>query len=110
MEKVGRIDMNFPRVAGHKGAVLDLQWNPFNENIIASGSDDTTIKIWQLPDEELTETMTEPVVALKGHQRKVTIVQWHPTSNGILFSASADLTIRAWDVQKGEQFRQFEGF
>jgi len=110
MENYGRIDMNYPRVAGHTGPVLDLKWNPFNENIIASGSDDATIKIWQIPDGEMTETMSDAVVVLKGHQRKVTIVEWHPTANNILFSASADLTIRAWDVSKGEQFRQFEGF
>lgn len=110
IDKYGRIDMNFPRVAGHTGPVLDLNWSPFNENIIASGSDDATVKIWQIPDEEMTETMSDAVVVLKGHQRKVTIVEWHPTANNILFSASADLTIRAWNVSKGEQFRQFEGF
>lgn len=112
MDKVGRIDMNFPRVAGHTGPVLDLKWNPFNENIIASCSDDATIKIWQIPDEEMTETMTSnsALVVMKGHQRKVTIIEWHPTASGIIFSASADLTIRAWNATSGEQFRLFEGW
>lgn len=109
-DNFGRIENEAPKVSGHKSAVLDIKWAPFNENLIASCSDDTTVKVWQIPDGGLTEDMTDAAVVLKGHQRKVTIVEWHPTADSILFSASADLTIRGWNVKTGEQFRQYEAF
>ncbi|KAG5273668.1 hypothetical protein AALO_G00154120 [Alosa alosa] len=38
--KAGRIDPNYPKVCGHQGSVLDIKWNPFMDNIIASCSED----------------------------------------------------------------------
>lgn len=40
------MDVNCPKVCGHAGAVLDVKWSPFNDCIIASGSDDATVSIW----------------------------------------------------------------
>jgi len=106
----GRVENDAAKITGHKGAVLDVKWAPFNENLVASASDDATVKVWQIPDGGLTEDMTEAAVVLKGHQRKVTICEWHPTASDVLFSASADLTIRAWNIKTAEQFRQYEAF
>lgn len=41
--QTGRLDFNASRVTGHSGPVLDIKWNPFNDNIIASCSDDCTV-------------------------------------------------------------------
>lgn len=100
-EQYGRIENEHPKITGHKSAVLDVKWNPFNENLVASCSDDATVKVWQIPDGGLTEDMTDAAVVLKGHQRKVTILEWHPTAGDILFSGSADLTIRGWNIKTG---------
>lgn len=40
----GRLDSHFPKVCGHQGKVLDIKWNPFFENIIASCSEDTSVR------------------------------------------------------------------
>lgn len=106
----GRVENENPKITGHKSHVLDVKWNPFNENLVASASDDATVKVWQIPDGGLTEDMEEAAVVLKGHQRKVTIVEWHPTANGVLFSASADLTVRSWNITTGEQIKQYEAW
>lgn len=39
----GRLDSHYPKVCGHQGNVLDIKWNPFFENIIASCSEDTSV-------------------------------------------------------------------
>lgn len=44
MLQTGRLDFNASRVTGHTGPVLDIKWNPFNDNIIASCSDDCTVR------------------------------------------------------------------
>lgn len=46
--KTGRLDINQPLVTGHKGAVLDIAFNPFNDNIIASTSEDCVIRLWEV--------------------------------------------------------------
>lgn len=43
LSQTGRIEPNYPKVCGHQGNVLDIKWNPFIENIIASCSEDTSV-------------------------------------------------------------------
>ena len=74
-------------VTGHKGAVLDIAWCPFNDNVIASASEDGIVRVWSIPDGGLTRSLVEPVVELCGHQRKAGIILWHPSANNILLSA-----------------------
>jgi len=44
-----------PVVSGHKGPVLDIAFSPHNDNLIASGSKDCSVKLWLIPDEGLTK-------------------------------------------------------
>ncbi|MBN1908575.1 MAG: WD40 repeat domain-containing protein [Pirellulales bacterium] len=37
------------RLVGHTGSVAELVWNPV-ENVLLSGSFDTTVRVWRLPD------------------------------------------------------------
>lgn len=89
MEKVGRVDREAPLVSGHKAAVLDIAWCPHHDNIIASASEDCTVKVWQIPDGGLTETMRQPSADLLAHQRRVGQVVWHPSAQNVLLSAGA---------------------
>ncbi|XP_075230829.1 coronin-2B-like isoform X2 [Lycorma delicatula] len=102
IDKTGRIDFNISRVTGHRGPVLDIKWNPFNDNIIASCSDDSTIKLWYIPDGGLNSHLTEWLIDLYGHKRRVGYIEWHPTAENILVSAGFDHLIILWDVGKGE--------
>ncbi|CAF3833293.1 unnamed protein product [Rotaria sordida] len=100
LENVGRVDRNIPLVSGHKAAVLDIAWCPHNDNIIASGSDDCTVKIWQIPDGGITTTLTESTVDLIAHQRRVVQVVWHPSALNVLLSSGSDMKIFIWNVSK----------
>uniref|UniRef100_A0A671QEZ3 Coronin n=1 Tax=Sinocyclocheilus anshuiensis TaxID=1608454 RepID=A0A671QEZ3_9TELE len=89
----GRIDPHYPKVCGHQGNVLDIKWNPFHENIIASCSEDSSVRIWEIPDGGLRRNLTESVLELYGHSRRVGLIEWHPTTSGILFSAGYDYKV-----------------
>lgn len=39
------MDKNYPLVVGHSGPILDIDWCPHNDNILASGSEDTTAMV-----------------------------------------------------------------
>ena len=43
--QTGRIDKAYPTVCGHTGPVLDIDWCPHNDEVIASGSEDCTVMV-----------------------------------------------------------------
>jgi len=97
-------------VAGHKAPVVDLDWNPFNDNLIASASEDCYVKVWNIPDAGLGDkNMTDAVQTLQGHKRKVGSVKFHPTASNILVSSGADFAVKVWDVEAGKAGYDIEG-
>lgn len=108
LQKTGRIDVSYPLVAGHKGAVLDVAWCPFNDNVIASGCEDGIVRIWCIPEGGLTRPLVDPVVELVGHQRRAGTVLWHPSANNILLSAGSDCKVFIWNIGTSEMISQMD--
>lgn len=98
----GKIDANIPLIAGHKGPILDIDFNPFNDNLIVSVSEDCTGKVWGIPEGGLKSTMSEPLQTLNGHRRKIGTVLHNPVANNILATSSTDLSVKVWDIEKGK--------
>lgn len=46
LNTTGRIDFLRCKVIGHSGQIFDLKWNLFNDNQIASASDDCTVSFF----------------------------------------------------------------
>ncbi len=42
------LDCRLHTFEDHNGSVLNLQWSPIEPSIFASGSEDQTVKIWDL--------------------------------------------------------------
>jgi len=61
------------------------------DNLLASGSYDSTIKIWTLEDPE------KPITTLLGHTDRIETILY--MKEGILASGSRDGTIRIWDTK-----------
>lgn len=61
-----KIDASTPKIIGHKGKVIDFEFSPFDDDIIATGACDGILRIWQIP-EQMTENMLEPLITLTGH-------------------------------------------
>ena len=103
LAKPGRMEPEIPHINGHSAVVLDFEFNPFCDDIIASCSEDQTIKIWRIPQGGLETNLVTPEVDLHGHGRKVTLLRAHPTANNVLASTSADQTVKLWDIEKGAE-------
>ncbi|XP_063197561.1 coronin-6 isoform X3 [Chroicocephalus ridibundus] len=108
LAKTGRVDKNHPLVTGHTAPVLDIDWCPHNDNVIASASEDTTVMVWQIPDYVPVRNITEPVVTLEGHSKRVGIISWHPTARNVLLSAGCDNLVILWNVGTGEMLLVLE--
>ena len=62
-----------PLITGHKGTVTDLSFSPFLDNVLATASADSSVKIWVIPHNGLTDDMMEghQHADLKSHSKKV---------------------------------------
>jgi coronin-1B/1C/6 len=98
-----------PLIAGHKGPVLDLEFNPFNDNVIATVSEDCYGKIWVIPPGGLQGNEEKESQLLKGHQRKVGNCSWNPTAENVLATGGTDYAVKIWDVNTGDEKFNFAG-
>jgi len=60
---------------------LSLSLNTSHTNILASGSADSTVKIWDLNSHKNVHTCDH-------HKNRVNKVSWNPKDPSVLFSAS----------------------
>jgi WD40 repeat protein len=81
---------------------LDLEFNPFNDNILATVSEDCYGKIWQIPP-EFSGNEDKEAQLLKGHQRKVGNVSWNPIAENVLATGGTDYAVKIWDVTTGDE-------
>jgi hypothetical protein len=61
--------------------------NPFNENQIATISEDCTVKLWTVPEGGLKESSNTPTCEIGRHERKGLVCRWNPTADGVLATA-----------------------
>ncbi|KAL4003611.1 hypothetical protein ACH3XW_8315 [Acanthocheilonema viteae] len=109
INKVGRIEKDYPFVDAHRAPCLEVAWSPFNDNVIASCSEDTTCKVWLIPQNGLIRTINQPVVELCGHQKRVNTLAWHPTASNILLTAGGENKLLIWNVGTGDALLEISG-
>lgn len=82
---------------GHTKGISDLEYSPINPDILASASDDLTIRLWSISKQKC-------IKILKKHTYHVTTLKFSKKGN-ILFSGSADETITIWDLSSGKNLK-----
>ncbi|KAB8333912.1 NACHT domain-containing protein [Scytonema tolypothrichoides VB-61278] len=76
--------------------------NSHNGQLLASTSDDKTVRLWDVDAGEC-------LITLQGHSHPVESVVFSPDDK-ILVSVSHDQTVRLWDVSTGECLKIFQGY
>lgn len=104
----------FPLFRGHKDQVLDVDFDPFDQQRCVSCSNDSDIYVWDIPQEfsifendEVTD-FQEPVRKLDKHTKKVLQVLYHPVAKDVLASTSMDKTVKIWNVATGDVIYSLE--
>lgn len=82
----------------HLSAVLSLSLNPIQQEYLASGSEDTTVRIWDLDDLQCKATLSNL------HTDKVQVVRWHPCNDNTLLTVGFDKRINTVDVRDANSF------
>ena len=85
-------------VEGHADAINALSFNPASEYVLATGSVDKTIGIWDL------RNLKVKLHALTNHNDAITSLAWHPFEEAVLGSSSNDRRVCFWDLSRvGEE-------
>jgi WD40 repeat protein len=85
---------------GHDSRVNSVSFSPDGKTL-ASGSDDKTIKLWNL-------ATGNQITTLKGHDSWVNSVSFSPDGK-TLASGSTDKTIKLWNLATGNQITTLKG-
>ncbi|CAG9861106.1 unnamed protein product [Phyllotreta striolata] len=83
------------KVIGHTDAVLALAWNKTFDHVIASGSVDQTIHLWDME-------IKKPSTTIKSFTDKVQCLEWHALEAQTLLAGGCDSSIRVFDCRTPE--------
>lgn len=71
-----KVTADDPMLKGHKRVITDFSFSPFNDNLLATASEgstnpifnqiDSNIHLWEIPEEGLTQSITQPDATLSG--------------------------------------------
>lgn len=97
IDDCGRKSKTMPLLHAHSDTVTDLEFSPFHDGLLATGSQDCLVKLWHIPENGLEESMTNAECTFSHKQRRVETVGFHPTADCLLYSTSFT-TLTLWDI------------
>ncbi|XP_015123101.1 coronin-7 isoform X1 [Diachasma alloeum] len=97
LEDCGRKSKTMPLLHAHADTVTDMDFSPFHDGLLATGSQDCLVKLWHIPEAGLEESLCNPEGTFSHRQRRVEVVRWHPTAEHLLTTVSYT-NLSLWDV------------
>ncbi|KAI9280147.1 hypothetical protein BC943DRAFT_311248 [Umbelopsis sp. AD052] len=109
--KPGRLPTKVPSLQCGS-SVVDFKFDPFNPNILVTASDDNKLRVWNIPDEGISEDVSEPAAVLSSKAMdKVVVLAFNPVAQDVLLTISSDRNnagIRVWDLNNKTEKHHFE--
>ncbi|XP_061496483.1 coronin-7 isoform X1 [Anopheles gambiae] len=97
IDDCGRKSKTMPLLHAHSDTVTYLDFSPFHDGLLATGSQDCLVKVWHIPEKGLEQSLSTPECTFTTKQRRVETVGFHPTADCLLY-ATAVGWVSLWDL------------
>ncbi|CAN0013631.1 unnamed protein product [Sphacelaria rigidula] len=100
----GKVEPDCHLVNGHRAPVNSIAFSPFNQSLMATASEDSTVKLWDLPGRGLSGGSmgaNDAVANLTFNCTAARYVEFHPVAENIVMTTNADHSIQLCDVEAG---------
>ena len=98
------IKQDLPKIKRNNKKVYDLEFSPFNNNILASCYEDNTVCLWKIPENGLNDNITNPYLIHNNHSNKATFVNFNPISSDEICSSTSYGEIHVWSLEKNNNY------
>lgn len=95
---------SIPLIYAHNQPINNVRWSPFVSNLLASSSDEGTIKLWKIPEDGLKENVEKEDQKFFEHTKKVNLFKFHPSSADVIGSSSTDSSIKLWSIINAKSY------
>nr|XP_019559815.2 coronin-7-like isoform X4 [Aedes albopictus] len=97
IDDCGRKSKTMPLLHAHTDTVTYLDFSPFHDGLLATGSQDCLVKVWHIPEKGLENSISNPECSFSTKQRRVETVGFHPTADCLLYSTAVGC-VSLWDL------------
>ncbi|CAD7091004.1 unnamed protein product [Hermetia illucens] len=97
IDDCGRKSKTMPLLHAHTDTIMDIEFSPFHDGLLATASQDCLVKIWHIPEKGLETSLSDPECTFSYKQRRAETVGFHPTADFLLYSTAAGC-ITLWDI------------
>lgn len=98
-DQVGKQKSEPSKIHAHACQIYDLQFSPFDDDLLATGADDGKLRLWKLPENGLTSDLSSSVADLQDHRKRVAAIRFNPSADNILLSGGNDSVVCVWDIE-----------
>ena len=97
---------NFSFFKWNNSNILDLEFSPFYNNILASGYSDNSVLLWNIPKDGLLQNIKYSIY--NKHKNKVNFINFNPIASDVICSSTIDGDIHIWSIEKRDNFIDFK--
>ncbi|XP_053678397.1 coronin-7 [Anopheles nili] len=102
IDDCGRKSKTMPLLHAHTDTVTYLDFSPFHDGLLATGSQDCLVKVWHIPAKGLEQSISSAECTFSTRQRRVETVGFHPTADCLLY-ATAIGCVSLWDLTSQQE-------
>ena len=105
--KIKNIQNNI-KINDNNYKILDIEFSPFNDNILALAYENKNAILWKIPEGNLDKNITKGFQIQEKHNNKVNYITFNPVVDNLLCSGSLDNEIHIWNIDKGDNCIKFK--